>query len=132
LAFAVGAVALILLARNLLLSLFGTEFEHGVTALYVLLLAQVAVAVNGPAGIVASMTGCEGAAAKAYFIALVTVGSVTVVFYDRLGILAPALGVLAGTLLWGTLLRLHIARIVGVSTVPRISILRHAIRRSGS
>jgi O-antigen/teichoic acid export membrane protein len=119
LAFAAATGLVAFVGADALLGLFGHDYRQGRTALWVLLLAQMVVAVNGPAGIVASMTGHHAAATRAYVSALVIVVLGTVALYHAVGLLAPALASLVAAAWWTTTLRLHVRRTIGVDTRPR-------------
>ncbi|KZZ77007.1 hypothetical protein A3766_12410 [Oleiphilus sp. HI0132] len=115
-AFVIGGLLFLLLvfAGQYLLSLYGTEYVEGYSALIILSVGQLINSYFGPSGYLASMTGNQDQLTKA----LLASGAIAIVSYiifiPLLGIEGAALSSMLGTISWNILIYLKMSRLEGL------------------
>jgi O-antigen/teichoic acid export membrane protein len=97
------------------LSLFGSSFHTGVTAVRILAFAQLANAAAGPAGNVLIMTGHQLAAVRGIGAGLIANIALGIVLVPPIGVTGGAIASAASLMLWNTVLVVLARRRVGVN-----------------
>lgn len=120
-------IALALIAfRHIYLSLFGSSFQAGATALIVLALGQLINAAAGPSGNVLLMTGQERMAVLGVAIGLLANVVLAIALVPVLGVTGGAIAFAASLALWNAILVVFARRLIGVN----VTAFRHLSLRS--
>jgi O-antigen/teichoic acid export membrane protein len=96
----------------------GPAYVDAVVPMMILCLGQIANALAGPAGAVATMSGHHRQAVIAVGIALAVQVLLNVVLVPKYGSIGAAIATAASTIAWSHGLRLRVLRLTGVSTSP--------------
>ena len=108
---------LVLIAGGpLLLPLFGEGFEAGWPVLILLAIAHLTLSINGPAGLLLTMTGHQDTAAKVFAVAAVANVILNALLIPWLGLIGAAVATLITTSAMSTYLALIARRTVSVHT----------------
>lgn len=111
----IPVAAMFILFPDLYLSIFGTGFQTGATALMVLAFGQLINAVSGPSGNVLLMTGHEGVAVRVVGAGLIVNVVAAIILVPPLGVTGGAIASASGLVLWNIGLIVVARRLVGVN-----------------
>jgi O-antigen/teichoic acid export membrane protein len=104
-----------MLLPHLYLSVFGSGFQVGATAMVVLAAGQLINAAAGPAGNVLLMTGQERVAVRGVAAGLLANVVIAILLVPTLGVTGGAIAFAASLVLWNTVLVIMARHIVGVN-----------------
>jgi O-antigen/teichoic acid export membrane protein len=126
---ALAAVAVLALAGQQILHIFGPDFARGHVTLIILGVSQLVIAAAGPATQILTLSGHQTRSLLAFAISLVVTLALNALLLPLFGMLGGAVASLLVTLIWNVWLHRIVVRSVGI--VPSILSLRHCFPGAG-
>jgi O-antigen/teichoic acid export membrane protein len=124
-----AAVAVLAVAGQQILHIFGPDFVRGHVTLIILGVSQLVIAAAGPATQILTLSGHQTRSLLAFAISLVVTLALNALLLPLFGMLGGAVASLLVTLIWNVWLHRIVVRSVGI--VPSILSLRHCFPGAG-
>jgi O-antigen/teichoic acid export membrane protein len=124
-----AAVAVLAVAGQQILHIFGPDFVRGHVTLIILGVSQLVIAAAGPATQILTLSGHQTQSLLAFAISLVVTLALNALLLPLFGMLGGAVASLLVTLIWNVWLHRIVVRSVGI--VPSILSLRHCFPGAG-
>jgi O-antigen/teichoic acid export membrane protein len=124
-----AAVAVLAVAGQQILHIFGPDFTRGHVTLIILGVSQLVIAAAGPATQILTLSGHQTQSLLAFAISLVVTLALNALLLPLFGMLGGAVASLLVTLIWNVWLHRIVVRSVGI--VPSILSLRHCFPGAG-